>query len=78
MNKERRKRWEACVGCHQLIYTTGYGAGHVCPTKVLAMKEAELDCVIGEELSTWDMDVKKFWKGKDVRFYEWLADNDKY
>lgn len=76
--RKRRKRWQECPSCHQLVFAQVNSLGHHrCNDAARAKKEAELDMVIDEELSTWDEDVAKFWKSKDVRFYGWLADNDR-
>ena len=77
--EKSKKLWQECPSCHMVIFSDINGQGaHRCPDTALAKKEAELDMVIDEELSTWDNDVKKFWKSKDVKFYGWLADNDRY
>lgn len=64
--------------CHQLVLSAYVVGNHRCPPEARAKKEAELDMVIDEELSTWDRDVKKFWKSKDVRFTQHLLDTDQY
>jgi hypothetical protein len=50
---------------------------HVCPEKVVVETEAELDARMDDEMSTWDFDVKLFWKSKDVRFMKYLAEEGK-
>lgn len=64
--------------CHQLVFSS-YGVGnHVCPEEARAKKDAELDMVIGEELSTWERDLRQFWKSKDIRFAQHLLDTGQY
>jgi hypothetical protein len=76
--KTRKKKWGACPDCAQLVYAAvGTLGNHVCPEKLIARKEAELDIVIDAELSTWDADVKKFWRSKDVKFYQHLLKEEK-
>lgn len=76
MEKRRQyKKWQMCPTCNLLIYTDPTLGNHVCPEKVRAKMDFELDNVIDAELETWDQDVKKFWKSKDVQFYEYLAKN---
>ena len=81
MNKHPQhpnKRWTSCPMCHQLVFSS-YGVGnHVCPDNARAKKDAELDMVIYEELSTWDRDLRKFWKSNDILFTQHLLDTDQY
>lgn len=77
MQKNTHK-WTTCLMCHQLVFAQ-YGTGnHVCPPEARAKKEAELDMVIHEELSTWERDLKKFWKSNDVQFSQYLLETDQY
>lgn len=72
------KKWTTCQMCHQLVFSS-YGTGnHVCPEEARARKDAELDMVIDEELTTWDFDQKVFWKSKDVQFTQHLLDTGQY
>lgn len=72
MNK-RHNKWGTCLMCHQLTFDQT----HRCPEEALAKKDAELDMVIDAELSTWSSDLKKFWNSNDVKFYEWVAENER-
>lgn len=76
MKQSPRKGWATCPLCHILIFESE-ASMHRCPTKALAKKDAELDAVIDEELSTWEDDVKKFWNSKDVKFWIWCADQER-
>lgn len=77
-HREAPKKWTSCQMCHQLVFSS-YGVGnHVCPTEARAKKDAELDMVIGEELLTWERDLRKFWNSKDVKFAQHLLENDEY
>lgn len=63
--------------CHQLIFSV-YGSGdHVCPSEAKAKKEAEIDMVIDEELSTWNHDLKKFWNDPRTKFYSYLTERER-
>lgn len=79
MQKRRKKyRWAECPSCHMLIFTEANTLGkHRCNKRVLDKKDAELDAVIDTELSTWDEDVKKFWKDNRTKFDEYLAEHGK-
>jgi hypothetical protein len=74
MKKNESRHWTSCPLCHILIFET---ETHKCPSKALAKKDMELDAVVEAELSTWDMDVRKFWKSKDVKFGVWLAEQER-
>jgi acetyl-CoA carboxylase beta subunit len=70
------KKWRLCPSCKTMIFSTNLSS-HRCPDKIRAKQEAELDMVIDAELSTWDEDVQKFWKSKDVKFYQWTVENER-
>jgi len=74
--RKTRKRWQMCPMCGMMIYTSG-GGHHTCPEKVAAERQAELDSVIAEEMSTWDKEVEKFWNSRDVKFLQHLIDEGK-
>jgi len=80
MKKQHKesKWWRACPSCHQLVYTTGFGIGnHACPPKAVAKRDAELDMVVEEELSTWNADLERFWNSSDVKFMEYIIQEKK-
>ena len=76
--RKPHKKWTACQTCHQLVFADRGVGNHTCPVEAVAKKEAELDMVIDEELSTWDYDVKVFWKSRDVKFTQHLLDTGQY
>ncbi len=77
MKKKQRKSWKLCDVCYQLIYVDDVGTGtHRCPEVMRAKREAELDMILDEELSDWDMLVESFWKRKDVKFEQYLLRRD--
>lgn len=63
--------------CHQLIFSLKGLGNHQCPPEARAKKEAELDMVIEEELSTWNADLKKFWNDPRTKFYKYLAEQER-
>lgn len=66
-----------CDTCYQLVYTAGPGTGnHHCPEAIRAKQDAELDMIVEAELSTWDHDVKQFWNSRDVKFWQYMLDED--
>jgi creatinine amidohydrolase/Fe(II)-dependent formamide hydrolase-like protein len=72
------RKWTACSTCHQLVFVNGHTDNHVCPTAAVAKKEAELDMIIDDELTSWDYDLKVFWKSRDVKFTQHLLDTGQY
>jgi hypothetical protein len=79
MNRQfpKRKHWQNCPVCHQDVFTIDF-SNHKCPDKVKARREAELDMVVDEEMSTWEQDLKKFWNSNDTKFHEWLVEHNRY
>lgn len=76
MEKRRQyKKWQLCPNCLLMIYASSTLGNHVCPDKVRAKQDFELDLAVDATMDTWDQDVKKFWNSKDVKFNEWLADH---
>lgn len=79
MQKRREhKKWRLCESCSQMVYAGPTLGKHVCPASVQAKRDAELDMVIDEELSTWDQDVSKFWNDKRTQFNVWLVEKKRY
>lgn len=78
MQKRRHHKWTTCVECGLMIFTVDGLNQHQCTKVLVAKRDAELDMVIHEEMSTWDQEVKKFWKSKDVKFIEWLVKRGRY
>jgi hypothetical protein len=77
--RKKKKRWTLCPACHQMIFVEVNSLGnHTCAPEVRAKKDAELDAVIDETLTTWDRDLKKFWRDRDVRFTQFLLRKGKY
>jgi hypothetical protein len=77
--RKKKKRWVTCPACHQMIFAEQNSlGGHRCAPEIQAKKDAELDAVIGETLTTWAKDIDKFWNANDVRFTDYLLRKDKY
>lgn len=68
----QRKHWKLCPECGLMLFVETNTDKHLCPERIRAKKDAELDMVVHEEMSTWDMDIKKFWKSDDVKFWEYV------
>ncbi len=65
-----QRHWNLCSECSLLIFAEEGIGQHICHEKIRAKRDAELDMVVDEELSTWNQDLKKFWQSDDVRFWE--------
>lgn len=74
--RKHKKTWKLCPSCFEMIYAVGLG-NHLCPEKVEAKKVAELNMVIDEELASWEEEVRDFWKSKDVKFMQYMLDQEK-
>lgn len=67
-----KKHWGLCPECGLMVFAIRNSEPHRCPEKILAKRDAELDMVVAEEMSTWDVDFKKFWNSNDVKFWEYV------
>lgn len=71
--KKTPRKWSTCPSCFQMVYSSNGIGNHMCPDIVRAHREAELDFVMDEEMSTFEKDLKKFWNDNRTKFYEHLA-----
>lgn len=78
MKAKRKKKWQLCNECHQLVFSSvGTLGNHQCPTKVRAKNDAFIDMEVDEVMEDFDDSLDHFWKSNDVKFYQYLVQNKK-